>query len=140
MITAVDTNVLIDVFTGDETYAEASATALEQSIQQGRVIACDIVWAETCALFPNDADFEKAMRELDITLSPMTEACAQQAGANWRQYRKQGGKRTRMIADFMIGAHALTQCDRLLTRDRGFFRKYFSKLTVLDPSTALKRL
>lgn len=134
MITAVDTNVLIDIFTADKTYAEKSATALEQSIQKGRVVVCEVVWAETCALFPNDRDFEHAMNELGIELSPMVESCAQRAGGVWRQYRKSGGKRTRMIADFMIGAHALSQCDRLLTRDRGFFRKYFTKLNVLDPS------
>ena len=134
MITAVDTNVLIDVFTADKTYAEKSATALEQSIQKGRVVVCEVVWAETCALFSNDRDFESAMHELGIELSPMGESCAQRAGGVWRQYRKSGGKRTRMIADFMIGAHALSQCDRLLTRDRGFFRKYFTKLNIFDPS------
>lgn len=134
MITAVDTNVLIDVFTADETFAEKSAAALEHCMQQGRIVVCEVVWAETCALFPNDKDFEQAMNKLGIELSPMGESCAQRAGGVWRQYRKSGGKRTRMIADFMIGAHALSQCDRLLSRDRGFFKKYFTKLKVLDPS------
>lgn len=50
-------------------------------------------------------------------------------------YRKSGGSRERVIADFMIGAHALANADRLLTRDRGFYRKYFKQLRVLDPSS-----
>lgn len=134
MITAVDTNVLIDVFTADPVFSERSAEALEESIRRGRIVACEVVWAETCALFPDDRSFGRAVQELGLELLPMTEACARRAGHVWRQYRKNKGARTRMIADFMIGAHAHKQCDRLLTRDRGFYRQYFSTLKVTDPS------
>jgi predicted nucleic acid-binding protein len=50
----------------------------------------------------------------------------------WKAYRRRGGRRERLIADFLIGAHAQLQAERLLTRDRGF---YFAKLSVLDPAT-----
>lgn len=59
---------------------------------------------------------------------------AQAAGRAWWAYRRRGGKRERVVADFLIGAHALARADRLLTRDRGFYRKDFAGLTVLDPS------
>jgi predicted nucleic acid-binding protein len=52
----------------------------------------------------------------------------------WSAYRRQRGTRERVIADFLIGAHALVQADRLLTRDRGFYRRYFEGLEILDPS------
>ena len=55
------------------------------------------------------------------------------AGGFWQEYRKKGGLKTRVVADFLIGAHALTQCDCLLTRDRGFYRKYFNNLKIIDP-------
>jgi predicted nucleic acid-binding protein len=52
----------------------------------------------------------------------------------WRNCRKQGGQRTRMLADFLIGAHAQVQATRLLSRDRGFYRKLFPSLNLFDPS------
>jgi predicted nucleic acid-binding protein len=56
------------------------------------------------------------------------------AGQIFRQYRQRGGKRDRVLADFLIAAHAKTRCSRLLTRDRGFYRSYFPKLTLIEPS------
>lgn len=49
----------------------------------------------------------------------------------WREYRASGGKRTRLIADFLIGAHAQVRGGPLLTHDRGFFRRYFTDLQIL---------
>jgi predicted nucleic acid-binding protein len=57
------------------------------------------------------------------------------ASESWRAYGRAGGARERVISDFLIGAHAQMRADRLLTRDRGFYRSYLRELTVLDPST-----
>ena len=55
------------------------------------------------------------------------------AGGVWKTYRESGGKRNRILADFLIGAQALLKADRLLTRDRGFYKKYFKSLVILNP-------
>jgi predicted nucleic acid-binding protein len=57
-------------------------------------------------------------------------------GQAWRAYRQAGGTRERVVADFLIGAHALARADRLLTRDRGFCRSYFAELAIIDPTSA----
>lgn len=134
MITAVDTNVLLDVFLGDPRFGRASEKYLREALRLGAIVACDPVWAETSAVFPERADFEKAMRTLGIQFSPLNQNAAIEAGVAWKHYRSAGGKRLRMIADFLIGAHAFIQCDRLLTRDRGFYRDFFRRLKIADPS------
>ncbi len=74
------------------------------------------------------------MRTLGAAFSPLEKPSADRAGQAWRSYRKRGGCRQRMIADFLIGAHASLQADRLLTRDRGFYRSYFPDFAVVDPT------
>jgi predicted nucleic acid-binding protein len=92
------------------------------------------VWAEVAAAFPSEGAAEEALRRLGVTFAGLEESAALAAGTAWATYRRTGGTRTRVIADFLIGAHAAAGADRLLTRDRGFYRRYFESLTVLDPS------
>lgn len=56
-----------------------------------------------------------------------------ECGEAWRRYRRRGGSRSRLIADFMIASHAIHATGRLLTRDRGFYRTYFPDLVLMDP-------
>ncbi len=134
MITAIDTNVLMDIFTADTKFAEKSAAALRNCLNKGSVVACDIVWAETSSVFPDTSQFNSVINSLSIQFSPMNSSSAQLAGEFWQQYRKKGGSKSRIVADFLIAAHALLQCDCLLTRDKGFYRKYFKNLKIIDPS------
>lgn len=133
MITAVDTNILIDIFSGDPAFHLQSGNALKQCLQEGSVCACEIVWTETATAFQGQTAFTKAMETLNIEFSSMDVSSAISAAQAWRHYRHAGGKRERVAPDFLIGAHALTQCERLLTRDKGFYRTYFSGLTIMSP-------
>ena len=101
---------------------------------QGGLVACEIVWAEVTASFGSSEDARKALERLRVEFSPTQAAAAATAGMVFRDYRRRGGERGRVVADFLIGAHALEQADRLLTRDRGFYRTCFSGLSVLDPA------
>ena len=134
MITAVDTSVLIDVFGADPRFGPDSAKALRLCLNEGAVVACAAVWSETRVAFASDEAFLQAMRTLQVSFSAPTEQASTLAGVTCKKYRAAGGKRDRVIADFLIGGHAAAQCDRLLTRDRGYYKKYFSGLAILEPS------
>jgi hypothetical protein len=100
------------------------------------MLACEVVWAEVAAHFPSGPATRQMMTELGIEFSPLTMEAALEAGKTWKSYRERGGSRTRVAPDFLIGAHALLEADQLLTRDHGFYRSYFKRLTLLDPTAS----
>ncbi len=134
MITAVDTSVLLDVFGADPTFGPHSARALRACLREGRLVACEVVWTEVASFFPSHTQARAAVERLAVEFSPIEIDTARAASAAWKAYRARGGKRQRVVADFLVGAHALVQADRLLTRDRGFYRTCFARLRVLDPA------
>lgn len=134
MITAVDTNVLLDVFGADPTFGLRSRKAVSSCLTEGQLVACEAVWAEVASFFPSPDAAQDAMNRLGVAFSPIELKTALAASAAWKMYRSRGGRRGRVVADFLIGAHALSQAERLLTRDRGFYRTYFYRLRVLDPA------
>lgn len=135
MITAIDTNVLIDLFVDDQ-FGPAARDAVSRSLDTGRLVICDAVWAEIVAYFGDPKAADDSLRELGAEFSALNMLSASAAGEAWRAYRRAGGPRSRVVADFIIGAHGTHQADRLLTRDRGVFRRYFPKLTVVEPGGA----
>ncbi|HYO46414.1 MAG TPA: type II toxin-antitoxin system VapC family toxin [Gemmatimonadota bacterium] len=130
----MDTSVLLDVFGADPTFLERSRNALRKATADGGLIACEVVWAEVGRFFGTPDAAAEAMDQVGIAYDPVLRDAALTASVAWRRYRRRGGARTRVIADFLVGAHATARADRLLTRDRGFYRSYFKGLPVLDPS------
>jgi predicted nucleic acid-binding protein len=134
LITAVDTSILLDVIGGDPQFGPGSAAGLRRCQREGQLIACDVVWAECAAALPDTDTTLDRLARLRLGFRALEVEAALTAGQMWRLYRSRCGTRERIIADFLIGAHALMQADRLLTRDRGFYRGYFDGLEILDPS------
>ena len=133
MITAVDSSVVLDVLTDSPGHRQASLEALEKACRAGSVVVCPVVWAEVRAAFDDVETMAEALEAASITFDTFDRASSDLAGALWKEYRRQGGTRRRLISDFLVAAHAQVQADGLLTRDRGFSRRYFQDLEVIDP-------
>ena len=133
MITAVDTNVLLDVLLGDPRFGPASRAALRGAAAEGALIVSTTVAAELAAAYEQPERSVQALGRLGIELVPDDGDIAVDAGRSWRRYRRAGGTRRRILPDFLIASHAMHVADRLLSRDRGFYRSHFERLELIEP-------
>ena len=133
MITAVDTSALLDVLRPDPTHLERSLALLEASTALGPTVVCDLVYAELAAGFEREEELQTFLADTRIRCESPNRHALFLAGRMWRAYRTAGGGRSRILSDFVIGAHTRVQAGRLVTRDRGFYRRYFDGLTVVEP-------
>ena len=160
MKTAVDTNILLDILTDDPHHGAASEAALRAALATGPVCVCPVVVAETLAFFSTGNDGRVFLDEIGITVEALAWSSLAHAAEAWRTYTDRRGPelecphcgtktlascrvcgqtiRTHqhIVADFVIGAHALLQADTLLTRDRGFYRTYFPALAIVEPNAS----
>ena len=130
---AVDSSVLLDVLTDDPRFADASESCLGEALAHNDLVVCDAVVAEVQGLLETRDTAMETLALLGLRYLPSTEQAAVRAGHMQRRFRDRGGRRERVVADFLIGAHALLQCSGLITRDDGFFRDYFKGLKVIVP-------
>ena len=118
MITAIDTNVLLDILAPNPEYFERSVQAIEEAAGAGSLVVCDLVYAELCVHFLHQADCAQFLEQNDIRVESLSREASFLASRLWRGYWQGGGRKTRILSDFLIGAHAQEQASRLLTRDR----------------------
>lgn len=130
---ALDSSVLIDVMIADPDFAASSELCIGEALATDHVVVCDAVVAEVQAMLDTTVDLMDVLSSLGIRFEATAEKAAVRAGHMNRRFRSRGGKRQRVVADFLIGAHALLQCDALITRDAGFFRDYFKGLKIIVP-------
>lgn len=132
MRTAVDSSVLLDVLTDDPAFAEKSEAALRQAMAEGVLLVCETVVAEILPVLGDEA-LTAFFKDWDIrfTAGDLVSACL--AGSHFARYLERTKKKQVMVPDFLIGAHAQIHSDRLLARDRGYLRDYFTKLKVWIP-------
>jgi predicted nucleic acid-binding protein len=133
MITAVDTSVLIAI-AKHESNAHAWVELLAKAHGDGDVVICEVVAAEYFAVFLDETKFRESRSALGLAFRATSLESAQLAGSISKQYRREGGPREHLIPDFLIGAHAQLQADRIAAIDRGYLRRYFPRLQVLRPS------
>jgi predicted nucleic acid-binding protein len=130
MISALDSSVILDVLV-DGPFADNSESLLRRAMAEGKLIISECGLAEIAPAFKNEKDFDQFLADWEIQFVPSSFASAMLAGRNFARYLARGGRAGRIVPDFLIGAHAMHHADRLLARNRGYLRDYFSKLKIL---------
>ena len=133
-MTLVDSNVLLDVVTDGEAWADWSQGQLEQAASVGPLVINDVVYAEISTRYAAVEDVDAMLRNLDIEVVAIPRSALFLAGKAYLRYRSVGGQRTGVLADFFIGAHAAVERRPLLTRDSRRYRTYFPTIELITPS------
>jgi predicted nucleic acid-binding protein len=155
MITAIDNNIILDVLIPGEPFCRSSKALLDRHVSEGQLIICEVVYAELAAWFSSEAQLKAFLMETGIRLVYANGKALYIAGSKWAAYTRKSNKtqfscskcgnnfeiicpqcstkqakRLHVLADFLIGAHAVVQADLMLTRDLGIYRTYFKDLKV----------
>jgi len=128
---AVDSPVLIELLSNGP-QADAVEACLRQCLVGGRVVVCGATLAEVCAALRGGAEVLEALEEMGVHFNAMEAKSALRAGEMQRRHRQRGNER-RSLDGFMVGAHALLQCDGLITWNDAFYRDYFKGLKLIVP-------
>lgn len=137
MTTAIDTNVIVALWDEDPAATAAARTALEAAFRHGNLVAAAPVFAELIAAPGRSEDFVGAFFESTrIAIDwELNERVWRSAGNAFRSYAERRRKHRdfgarRILADFLIGAHAAEHDYRLLTADIRLYRAAFPALKI----------
>jgi predicted nucleic acid-binding protein len=135
-MTLVDTNVLLDIVTGDSTWAKWSLEQIEIAAESGPVLINDIIYAELSIRYLRIEELDAFVDGAGLEVLPMTRPALFRAGKAFADYRKAGGKRDRLLPDFFIGSQPEVSRLPILTRDVERYRTYFPAVALISPNTA----
>ncbi len=134
-MTLVDSNVVLDIVTGGQPWADWSRRQLERAVLSGPLYINDVIYSEISTRYATVDAVDALLLEMQIDVAPMPRHALFLAGKAYLQYRAAGGIRTGVLADFFIGAHAVTENLPLLTRDVGRYRTYFPTVMLISPES-----
>ncbi len=128
----VDSSVVIDIATPDSSWFDWSAEALERLGAERSLVINQVIFAEAVAAYRRAGDDRLDLDAVFLRETLPFEAAAL-AGQAHADYRSRGGRRTAVLPDFLIGAHAAFAGYSLLTRDPGRVRTAFPGLDIIAP-------
>ena len=137
---ALDTNVLQALLQKDHIFQAKAIQIIQQYHSKAHFILSPVAYAEAFAI-PNFVEevFESFLQKLSIyvDLEPLGAGYWETVGqvhAEYHRRRKQHGitGQKRVLADFMIGAHAIERKAVLISFDPKIYKSFFRDLEVIS--------
>ncbi len=132
----VDTNVLIDVLENDADWAEWSLRKMRALAQVHDLIINPVIYAELSLAFNTVEALDTAVERMGLMLRELPRPALFLAGKAFVRYRREGGKKSNVLADFFIGAHAAVDGCPILTRDARRYSAHFPGVALITPDAA----
>ena len=129
----VDTNILIDVLGDDPVHADWSQRQLDRALLASSLRINPVVYAEVAPSYATQEALDAVLSTMKISIEPMARRALFLAGKAHVAYRRRGGRESRTLPDFFIGAQAAALKAPLITRDTSRYRSYFPSLVLIAP-------
>jgi predicted nucleic acid-binding protein len=129
----VDTNVLVDVLENDPEWADWSIGQLRAQSRIHRLAINPVIYSELSLTFSTVEALDRTIDDLGLVMIELPRTALFLAGKAFVRYRRQGGKKVNVLADFFIGAHAAVSRCPILTRDTRRYSRYFLDVKVITP-------
>jgi len=134
---ALDTNVIVALWDATDALHPVARKALEEVSSREALVICGVVYAELIgAPGRTEAFVDRFCEEAGIAVEwELKERIWRKAGVAFQGYarrrkKQSGAEPRRLLADFLIGAHALENGYKLLTLDGGMYRRAFPGLRL----------
>ena len=134
MSVMVDSNVILDVITCDKNWYEWSATKLIDLSKDNVIFINQIIYSEISMKYSKIEELNHVIKEANIKYESLPLEAAFLAGKCFIEYKKRDGKKSSILPDFYIGAHAAITKRPLITRDKGRYGTYFNNLEIISPN------
>jgi hypothetical protein len=127
----VDTDVLVDVLQNDPDWVDWSIAQLRAQSQIHRLIINPIIYAELSLTFSSVEALDRVLADMVLPVVEVPKPALFLAGKAFVQYRRRGGQKSNVLADFFIGAHAAVARLPVLTRDAQRYQRYFPSVRLV---------
>lgn len=129
----VDSNIILDVFLDDPTWADWSEAALSEYSVHTPLYINPIIYTEISIGFKKIEELESALLKSGVQMLEIPKEALFLAGKAFLQYRRRRGARKSPLPDFFIGAQAAVLDLELITRDTKRYKTYFPTVRIIAP-------